>query len=64
MKTDEYGSEIIDAGRTINITTKSKFDRNNPAKKLKRERTIGYDQTNSLGSQGDFDKDFDSIFLD
>jgi len=63
MRIDEYCTEIIDAGRKIKITTKSQYDRNNLGKKLRRERTVGYEQDTVLGSRDHFNKSFDSIFL-
>ena len=63
MRIDEYCTEIIDAGRKIKVTTKNQYDRKNLGKTLKRERNIGYEQDNILGSRDDFNKSFDSIFL-
>lgn len=63
MRKDQNSSEIIDAGRQIKVVTKSQFDSSNPEKKLRKVRTIGYEQTEIRGSRDDFNSNFDRIFL-
>ena len=63
VRIDEYTTEIIDAGRKIRVTTKSQFDRNNPGKKSKSERTIGYNQSDIHGSRDDSNKNSDSVYF-
>jgi len=63
VKRDQDRSEIMDVGRQLKFVAQGQYDSSNHEKKLKRVRTIGYEQTDSRGSRDDFNRNFDRIFL-
>jgi len=63
VRRDQEKAEIIEAGRQINVITKSQYDKDDYEKQSRKMRTIGYEQTDIRGSRDQFNRNFDRIFL-